>query len=82
MKHHVIGTYPMYLTEKIHRSHEAVVKECTITLYSVNEINVGDKYDHVYKGNTFNVSEVIEKKYPAKGNHKTPVFWYKILLTR
>lgn len=79
-KHHT-GTYPMYLTEKVIRVENEQVKEAELTLYSIDEISVGDSYEHIYKNNWFTVKEVKETR-PAKGNHPQPTHWYHIVIQK
>lgn len=81
-KHHSIGVYPMYLTERITLIENEAIKKMEITAYSVEEINKGDTYSHKRVGNDFTVSEVLEHKFPAKGDHKQETHWYRLLLTR
>lgn len=79
-KHHT-GTYPMYLTEKVIRVEGGIQKELELTLYSIDEISVGDSYEHSWKGNWFTVKEVKETR-PAKGNHQQPTHWYHIVIQK
>ena len=81
-KHHSIGIYPMYLTERITLMENGVIKKMEITAYSVDEINRGDTYLHKQADNNFTISEVLEHKFPAKGDHKQETHWYRLLLTR
>lgn len=80
-KSHNAGIYPMYLTEKIIRVEDERVKEAELTLYSINEISVGDRYEHARGGNWFTVKEVKETR-EAKGVHPQPTQWYHIILSR
>jgi hypothetical protein len=82
METHVVGTYPMYLTEKVLKVENEIQKEILITCYSENKINVGDLYQHKIKYNEFKVSEVISEKFPALGNHKKEVYYYSLRLTK
>lgn len=71
----------MYLTEK-----NSVIKNETcvavdLTLYSKDEIKEGDEYEFDrYHRNTYIVDKVADHRFPAKGNHETPVHWYSIKL--
>lgn len=80
-KSHNAGIYPMYLTEKVIRGEDGIQKELELTLYSINEISVGDRYEHIRNGNWFSVKEVKETR-EAKGNHPQPTQWYHIILSR
>lgn len=81
MKHHVLGVYPMYFTEKDFVIKENIVQQLEITCAHIDKISVGDTYEHKHKDNRFVVSEIKEER-QAKGDHKKPATFYRLVLKK
>lgn len=86
MKHHGLGTYPMYHTEKTldrkmyDKIDEVIYEKRQVTLCHTDNIEVGDtiKYKHP-KDLVFTVIEVLEER-EAKGNHPNGATFYNLVL--
>lgn len=87
MKHHGLGTYPMYHIERILESNlvtgtqEVKFEKRRVELCHTTDIDVGDtiQYKH-HKDLVMTVTEILESNI-AKGNHPDPnTKWYNLIL--